>query len=1063
MIRFFYWLLAIIEVILLLAALLLFIITDARTIKVVADNFLPSTKFSYEKIEGNFFTGLEIKDLAYKKKALFNTATVHWNPLTLLYKKITFTEVDIQGVEVENIIEMIHDLESKSSDDGASLDFSYSLDRIHLDINPYVYEGVKFSSFLFETEKIEVDEALNINTKALYLYFDSDLVNVELVGKIDTSRLLLEKANLKEISSREINRFIQVLRAKKKITQKATQKKEKLLVEEEKREPVLKEIKIKEILATLKTVNYDPVEIKNAKLLIVDAEFDTYNNYVYKAKDLNFTGKTNFGSLEYKGDINNSMIDAQGALLLDKELFDRYKLPLNYKNLRKLPSTLKLNDEEVWLDIHHDVKDLLQIKSTFNLDVTKGEHTLHYDYSDQILDIESVLNITMPYGENVRLENKTIVDEIGHTSYEGTVVLPKITNLTKEVSDYLLEGLKGEFKGDSSNLVVDIDSKLLTGSFVTHGYENATMNLKSKEKNIELKKMLPSIMGTLEKEMFDLESESFFDFKNGQNSKIDLQLNSTLITLNAYMKPRAPYKIVLKGKVPSNSSLLKIDKKIKIDQFSNISGEILIEKNNYWIQVKNQHDVAMRLRYDVLNKAIKDGLLLIGEEEIRFEDENNQSIKIESNINNLQNFLSSVQKYYEIELPNIQGNADLNLIHYANGLMEFKIQTPQLKYVDANSSALNFNNVDALFTIDKNYTIEIKRYRFELDNKDYLRDFYSNQSSYLLLKDGKIIIKELWLKDQAVFKGEYDFVNSKGDIKVVSEKFSLKNKDFDLLFRLALELEIRGKLIDIEGDISILGNQITYDIAGSSITEDADIIIVQEMLKNKKSALQNLKLYLKIKSEKPLKYLGKDTQIEFFNELRVLKNYKTNMMVTGMSTITKGHYQMEDKRFVLNESHLYFAGDPRKPLLDIKANYEKDQYTIHIFISGSAEEPIVNFNSDPYLTQQEILSLILFDGTGSSSGQGAEAYTLLGGTFAKGLIKSLGVDVDHLLLGTDTNDELSLEIGRKISDNITMMYLHEDGKDGAKVRIEHSKDFETDIIIQPPSTSSIEFLYKQDR
>jgi autotransporter translocation and assembly factor TamB len=193
----------------------------------------------------------------------------------------------------------------------------------------------------------------------------------------------------------------------------------------------------------------------------------------------------------------------------------------------------------------------------------------------------------------------------------------------------------------------------------------------------------------------------------------------------------------------------------------------------------------------------------------------------------------------------------------------------------------------------------------------------------------------------------------------------------------------------------------------------------------------------------------------------VVKNYNSDILLTGMSTITKGIYHFEDKDFTLDESHLYFAGDPKKPLMDIKANYSKDQYVIHIFISGTPEEPIVNFNSDPYLSQQQILSLILFDGTGS--GKGAEAYTLLGGTFAKGLIKSLGINVDHLLLGKDINDELSLEIGRRISKNVTVMYIHDEGQDGVKVQIEHGSRFETDIIIQPPKHSSIEFLYKRDR
>ena len=1046
-----------IELLLLLGALLLFIVADARTIKALADNLLPSTELTYEQIEGNFFTGLEIKKLAYKDKALFNTAIVYWNPLSLIQKKITLTHVDVEGVEVENIVEMINDLESPSTDNSASFDFSYSFDRIHLDINPYTYEGVKFSSFLFETEKIEVDKDLNIDTKALYLYFDSDLVNVELIGSINKSKLLLDKVNLKEISSREITRFTQALQAK------STTKKQ--AIPKEQKEPFLKEIKIKEIVATLKSVNYEPLKIKNAKVLIKDASFDTYNNYSYKAKDLKFTGQTNFGTVNYRGNIRNSMIVAKGALNLDKELFSRYKLPLNYENLRKLPSTLKLNAEGVWLDIEHDVKELLKIKSSFNLDITQGKHNLYYDYNDRLLSVESLLNINMPYGDKVRLENKTMVNKIGHTTYEGKVAFAKVKNLPKEVSDYLLEGLSGEFKGDSINLEVDINSKLLKGEFVTHGYENATLKLESKAQNIELKRVLSGITGAFEKEKLGLESESFFDFKNGQNSKINLHIDSSIMAVDASMKPYAPYKILLNATVPSNSSLLKLDHKIDTNYIKNLSGSVAIdmENNIYKIALQNENDLMLSLNYNALAQSIHDGLLTLGGESVHFRQEETQPFYLQTNIENLQTLLNRIKKYYAIELPTIKGKVDLEVIQHPNGLVEFELKTPQLKYVDANASVLNFNKIDARFTMDKKGNIEIRNYKFSLDDNGYLKDFYSKKSSYLKLKDERILIKKLWIRNQARLQGEYNFALSKGDFKVLSNKFSLKNKDFDLLLRLALNLKIRGKLIDIEGDIGILGNQINYDIEGSSVAEDADIIIVQEMLKEKESALENLKLYLKIESEEPLKYLAKNTQIEFFNELRVLKNYKTDLQVTGMSTITKGHYQMEDKRFILNESHLYFAGNPRKPLLDIKANYEKDHYTVHIFISGSAEEPIVNFNADPYLTQQEILSLILFDGTGSSSGQGAEAYTLLGGTFAKGLIKSLGVDVDHLLLGTDANDEFSLEIGRKISDDITIMYMHEDGKDGAKVRLEHSKDFETDIIIMPPSTSSIEFLYKQDR
>ena len=444
---------------------------------------------------------------------------------------------------------------------------------------------------------------------------------------------------------------------------------------------------------------------------------------------------------------------------------------------------------------------------------------------------------------------------------------------------------------------------------------------------------------------------------------------------------------------------------------------------------------------------------------------NIEEATLRTNIKNLQTAFLAVGKFYDMKLPDIQGDLDLEMHQDISGKITASLKSSNIKYLNdkgVDLNILNFDDIDLKFSLDKDLNIELDHYRFEMDNNEYMRKFFSEQKSYLRLENNILIIKNLWFNDQAILSGEYDLSSSKGEIYLKSDSFSYKNDELDLLVALDLMLKIDGSLLDIEGDINILGNRVYYEISHSDIVEDSDIIIVQDMLKNEESALKDLKLFLKIKSEKPLEYITKDINIEFYTELNVIKNHGTDLMVTGMSTITKGYYQIEDKKFLLDESHLYFVGDPKKPLLDIKANYIKDQYMVHIFISGSADEPIVNFNSDPYLKQQEILSLILFDGTGSN-GRGAEAYTLLGGTFAKGLMKSLGINVDHLLLGTDGENDLSLEIGKKFSDDITVMYMHKNGKPGAKIRIEHNNNFETDIIIMPPNTSSIEFLYKKDQ
>ena len=1061
MIRLFYWILAIIELLLILFVIVLFILTDARTIKMIADQSLSSTKFTYKSIEGNFITGLEVKELAYDKKSLFESVSLHWNPIALIHQKITLTEFDAKGVDADNIVNMLNKFKHSGSSSGGSFFFNLSLNHIHLDMKPYVYEGVTFDSFLFETESMEIDKDLQIDANNLYLSFDSTLVNVELMGKIEKSKLLLDKANLKEIDSRAIAVFTHAMRAKAKSVKHTNLVKKDSSKEGAK--PFFKEIKIKNIFATMKDVTYGTFSMNRVKLLIHDAEFDSYNNYVYRARKVDFNGNTTFGRVKYKGYIKESNIYAKGELLLSKELFRRYRLPLNYKNLRKLPSKLHLNHQGVWIDIDHNVKKLLKVKSDFNLDVTEAKHKLHYDYRDRNLTIKSKMKVNMPYGDNAIVTNFLSVDvnKKGYTTYRGDVKIPKVKNLPIEVSDYLLEDLKAQFKGDKNHLLVELESKLMTGEFLTDDYKSALLKLKSKERNIALNRMISALPSEWEREVAALESKSILDLKNLENSKINLKVDSNIINLNGDMKLIKPYKILFTGVVPSNSILSKINKNIKLNNIKKISGDVLITDNHYAVTVKNNNDLKVLFDYDGKRKLIRNGELSFGAERMTFSNVNSDEIAFKSNIKNIKNLSLMIEKYYDIKLPQIEGDIDLNVIQNKSGLLKFLLKSPKLTYL--NGSKLDIKNIDTKFTLDSNGDIVIEKYRFKLDTNPYFSDFYSDKDSYLNFKDNQLIVKSLWLNNIAFVKGSYNLEHSSGDFHVKSKEFPFITKDFDLLFNFDVHVKIRKELIDVEGDVDILGNTVHYDITGSNIVKDPDIIVVQEQLKEQESALQNLKLYLKIKSIKPLKYYGLNTNIEFYNELQIIKEYKTDLMVTGMSTITKGYYEMEDKHFILNESHLYFAGDPKKPLLDIKADYEKDEYLIHVFISGSTEEPIVNFNSEPYLTQQEILSLILFDGTGSSNGQGADAYTILGGTFAKGLIKSLGINVDHLLLGTDSNDELSLEVGRKVSKNIMIMYMHEDGKDGAKVRIEHSKKFETDIIIQPPSSSSIEFLYKQDQ
>ena len=1060
MIRLVYWLLALIEVLLFMGIVLLFIITDSRTIGMVAKYGMESTPFSYDSFSGNLLKGLRIKNAKYKNHKLFDNALVYWNPLTLINHEITITKVDVDGIDIDNIVGMVNTLKmNSSSDTKLALDYSLALNNLHIGVNPYRFEGVRFSSFGFRVDKIFVDKRLQVDAENLKVSCNSDITNVMLQGNIKQNRLLLNEVHLKNISTVAITKLVRRIKANRSSHVAKKERSKTLFVP-------FKEVKVKHVLGTLKPVKYGELTLIGATLNAYNFEANPYKSYNYKAKKITFEGQTNMALLNFEGIIKNSTIEATGEVLLEPELFTRYNLPLNYEGLQRLPSKLTLDHHGVWVEVNHQVEGLLTKNSEiFNLDVSYAHHKVAYLYGqDLIVDSELVAQST--YASNMKIDAKTVVNfKEKSVDYTGEVRASHFKKVVPQLTNYLLEGLTAHFEGHNKALEVNFDSTLVEGNFETVGYKEATLTLNSKYDNIALNRLVENIDPKFQQEQLGFQSKTFLDFFNIERSTTTLDVNSNLLNLTASTDFSYPTKIKGNINIPFQSQLRELNSRFNFDKLEALDIEVLLHDNQYDIHLNDKNSaMRMRLLYNGDIKQLEEAKLYLGVEEITLQQNGADTFHLHTNIQNIQKFIKRIEPYYPLKIPNIEGAVTLDVVR-ENGQNMITISSDTLSYISDSkekTSVFNINNIALKFSIDGASNIELYNYKFEIDSNPYLDKFYATKSSYLTLNEGFITIDKLWVNDEIMVNGSYDTNRLKGELSVNAQAYSFKSDEFSLVFDSDLSVKLDKTQIDISGDIEIVDGEINYEIESSGLVEDSDIIVLQEQQKEKESVFNNIQLYLKIHNKKPLHYSGENVEIAFYNELSVIKSFNEKVMVMGMSTITDGYYEAEDKRFMLDESHLYFSGEIGKPLLDIKANYHKDQYTVHIFISGTTDEPIINFNSDPYLKQQEILSLILFDGTGSSDGTGAEAYTLLGGTFAKGLMKSLGIDIDHFLLGTDSNNQLSLEIGKKISDNISLMYLSKDGLNGAKVKVEHGRRFETDIIIMPPNTSSIEFLYKRD-
>ena len=1162
------------EILLVLLAIFLFLITDSRVINFATEDILHEYNISYQKISGNLFTGIKVDRPRYENQLLLDQAIVHWNPFSLKREKIHITQLELRGLRPTAIMKIISSFEDSKQSSTPKLKLGILIDKITLTSKPLTFAGVTFKDFHLGTTQLEIDKNLNVRSKLFNISVNSKLTDMQIRGKLEKNILSLDKIQLLEIDPKVISSFMQEI---EKSNTTSSNKKNKTSI---KSFPI-KKIKIKNLFATMKSTTYDSISIDNTRVLINDIDIDPHNNFNYNAKEVTLSLDTSFASSLQKGFIKDSELFTQGEVTTNEYLFSKYNLPLNQQELYILPVSLKLNHSSLWLDIEHSVENLLVLESDFNIDLDHAKHIVDYRYQDDFISITSEINGSTTYTNGVNIKNIVDInfrDESAEVIYYGDATVKSITNISPFLIDTLLRNPTLTYHGGVDELLVNIDSDQISGSFLSQGYSDAKIKLETKH-DVLLSSLIPALPPELQMAQGGIKSQSKIYFNNIKNSYFHIDLDSNLANISADMDLIEPYHISYNATIPTHSLLYNIDQKINFANLQEINGKVIIGETLHHIEINNQ-ELQLNFDYDVENRVFSSGALFINGESIFFKGSLEDKLHVKLDIQDINSLSNTLIRYYNIELPPLSGSANISIKRLADSSIDIYINSPYISYeningdinakvrIDAyqntnitlksaqlfyenvsgdisanididthknidislNSSQLSYRDfsgemsakvkidshknmeinlhssqlshknfmgdlsadinideekniyimlnshkisllkegevTDEIYKLSTNFSIyhediTIDNYSFHIRNNPYIRHIFSNQPAYLTYKNDTIYTKELWLNEQIEVSGHYHIPTQKGKLKLYSDYFPYKDKDFDLLTTFKLALQLDKEKIFVSGNIKLLGDKINYKLTDSKFSEDSDIIIIQEQREKEASVLNNIKLYLTIENDTPIKYITKDINIDLTNEITVVKGYNKDIRLLGKTKIVQGYYMQEDKKFFLDESHIYFYGEPKDSILEIRANYIKDKYNIQIFISGSSSDPIINFTSTPYLTQREILSLILFDTTASNSGAGTAVYAMLGGTFAKELMKNLGISVDHLLLGEGIDERLSLEVGKKISDNMTFILQHKNGKDGLKVKIDHNLNFETDIIIQP-SASSIEFLYKSD-
>lgn len=188
--------------------------------------------------------------------------------------------------------------------------------------------------------------------------------------------------------------------------------------------------------------------------------------------------------------------------------------------------------------------------------------------------------------------------------------------------------------------------------------------------------------------------------------------------------------------------------------------------------------------------------------------------------------------------------------------------------------------------------------------------------------------------------------------------------------------------------------------------------------------------------------LGKDLWLERGTQVKAQATGKLQMVLgdptnmTGQILLRGGKLDVQGKEFEVESGTITFAGEPSNPTIVATAVWnapDDERHRVYADYSGTVKNGKVTLRSEPPLTQDEVLSLLLLgsaDGTigGPSNGGSSTAATAVGavgGAATQGLNKALSnlssLDVSTRIDSStgSARPELVVQISPKVSANLT--------------------------------------------
>ncbi|SFZ98035.1 hypothetical protein MNB_SV-5-666 [hydrothermal vent metagenome] len=929
---------------------------------------------------------------------------------------------------------------------------------------------VEANNIVANLEDILSNKENSISVDKLTALLDSNVSNFDLLANLKNNTLTIEDVNLKNIDTIALTEMFSDTNSssvKENKDENRTEISEDKHKDESKKVNNLipKYIVLKKLSSQIVPASYDPLDVSSFLLLVNDIKFNTHSNIVEKGFiDLNTTA--NLSNIRYEGKIKNNQLVGPIVISPNETLFKLYNLPLNKEAIGDIIIDIDASDKRIIANIDAKAKQILIVSADtnnsdtnssdknaskpFNLDIDSLNSHIVYNLEKSTLVATSKVKITTDYSKNISITNNFLMDE--NISYDGAIKTTKILGLDgKEVEP--LRNFTITYKGNDKSIKSNISAKDLKGSFVSSDFKKGNFHLETIKK-IEVGQLV-ELPEELKTTAVNLYVDLPINFKDMSTPKGIIKLTSNVANIDAKVIYAEETKVRVTTTIPKKSLLINFDKNVHYSAISPLVTDFRMNDKIIDVKIK-----APKIKADLFvepNKNRVDGKIVLAGMSTTFKAKPNGDAYFESDVGSFKSLFNSINQFYTVKgLPKIDGKLNLTSSYTKKGF-EVKLASPKVIYHADRKTDHDIEDVNIGVLLKDDYVL-IDSYKFTYNK---LKIFSTKASKIIVDKsgNGNVNISEMWLNDQLKIAGDLATESRKGTITANAPTFHLAHEMIDMDSKIDIKTVLDGNNTDITGAITLLGGNIHYDLSTKSFPSDSDIIIVQEMKKEEESPImENMTMAINVDTEKPLVFKQGPIDIQANVELGIHKSKKSEPMVLGEVTVLEGgSYTFEGKKFVIDKGHIYFSGNPSKPILDLSVKYKAQTHLITIGISGTTTAPNIIFSSVPSLTKEQILSVILFDSeNGAGSNSGEDMMKMMGGAMAKSALANLGVKLDYLSIGADG----SVEVGKKLTDKITFFYINDDVPQ-VKVKYMHSPRTES-VITADEESQAYDIVYTKD-